>query len=166
MKKILLFGFLFFYSSFLFSQTIQDEVLKKGEFKLVPIYTSGSAGYGYNGDQLGTFAVYCEKSGSSAKILGINRGSGLFYTWQGSIRKFYRIKVVDVVSIDIPGNVDITAGENYTYTPIVTDSEAETTLTWVSSNTSVATVNSSGVVTAASPGQTTITCTSRRFAML
>lgn len=68
-------------------------------------------------------------------------------------------KVVDVVSIEIPQNVNLSLGEEFTYKPIVTDSEANTTLTWKSSNTSVATINSSGKVTPVGIGKTVITCT-------
>ena len=91
-------------------------------------------------------------------VTGLKSGIATFWSpWvQGNTYVFH---VVDVVKIDIPDNVNIIVGDNYSYSPIITDSEAETTLTWVSNNTSVATVNSSGVITALAPGQTTITCT-------
>ena len=159
MKKVLLLFLLLYESSFLFSQTIQDVVINKGDFKWVSIYTSGSNGFGYNSEKLGSCSVVGSVSGSSAKISGLSRGYGIFYTWSGNTMKYYSIKVVDVVNIDIPENLRLTIGENYTYTPIITDTEAVTALTWASSNTSVATVSSSGVITAVAPGKTTITCT-------
>lgn len=67
--------------------------------------------------------------------------------------------VVGVIDIKIPNNVLLSLGESYTYAPIITDAEATTTLTWTSSNSDVATINYSGVVTTVGIGQTTITCT-------
>ena len=48
-------------------------------------------------------------------------------------------------------------GDTYTFSPIITDDRATTSLTWQSSNTSVATINN-GVMTTKGLGSTTITC--------
>ena len=68
-------------------------------------------------------------------------------------------EVPQVVSISIPSNLSISFGETYSFSPIIYEAEASTTLTWNSSNTSVATINSSGKLTTIGIGTTTITCT-------
>lgn len=71
----------------------------------------------------------------------------------------YNITVVDLTSISIPGTLSVKLGDTYTFSPTIADSRAETTLTWTSSNTSVATINSNGQLTTTGIGTTTITCT-------
>ena len=66
--------------------------------------------------------------------------------------------VVGVTDINIPNNLGLKIGDSYTYAPIITDAEATPTLTWTSSNTSVVTVDQTGLVTAISEGQAIITC--------
>ena len=70
----------------------------------------------------------------------------------------YIINVVDVVSISIPNNLNLTIGEKYTFSPIIMQQGVATSLSWSSSKTSVATISSSGVLTAVASGQTVITC--------
>ena len=60
-------------------------------------------------------------------------------------------------SIDIPSSVSLEVGKTKTLTPTVVPSDATYTLSWSSSNTSVATVSQSGVVTAKATGATIIT---------
>lgn len=71
----------------------------------------------------------------------------------------YNITVVDVTAISMPQNLSMYVGEETTLNPTIVQAGAETTLTWQSSNTSVATVSSEGIVSALSIGTTTITCT-------
>jgi len=71
----------------------------------------------------------------------------------------YVITVVEVKSISIPSTLTLLVGQNYTFSPVITDAAASTTLTWTSSNTSVATVNSSGFLSTTGVGSTTIKCT-------
>lgn len=71
----------------------------------------------------------------------------------------YSITVVEVKSISIPSTLTLLVGQNYTFSPVITDAAASTTLTWTSSNTSVATVNSSGFLSTTGVGSTTIKCT-------
>ena len=60
-----------------------------------------------------------------------------------------------------PTSLNLNAGSTYTLTKTVAPSTASNqNVTWSSSNTNVATVNSSGVVTAVGNGTATITCTS------
>lgn len=72
----------------------------------------------------------------------------------------YVITVIGVKTISIPENICLSVSESYTYSPIITDAGADANLTWSSSNTSVATISETGVVTAVGQGFTTITCTS------
>ena len=67
-----------------------------------------------------------------------------------------------VNSISIPStlSLDLNGNASYTFSPTIdADEGADTTVTWESSNTSVAQITSGGQVTALSTGQTTITAT-------
>ena len=70
----------------------------------------------------------------------------------------YNITVVDVVSINIPASLSLNLGDTYTYSPIINHPNATTTLTWTSSNTSVATVDENGNMSTVGVGNTTISC--------
>ena len=71
----------------------------------------------------------------------------------------YNITVVELKSITIPTDISLSLGDNYTFSPIFSMTGATTTLTWSSSNTAVATVNSDGEINTVGIGTTTITCT-------
>lgn len=69
------------------------------------------------------------------------------------------VNVVDVTSISIPSSKSLSIGESYTFNPTVYQSGAITTLSWSSSDVTVASINSSGELNAIGVGTTTITCT-------
>jgi uncharacterized protein YjdB len=71
----------------------------------------------------------------------------------------YNITVVDVTNITMQGSLSLFIGESYVMSPVITDSRATTTLTWISSNTSVATVDEGGTIAAVGVGTTIVTCT-------
>ena len=72
----------------------------------------------------------------------------------------YNITVVDVTAINIGTNsLTLKLGENHHFNPTVTHPQAQTTLSWQSSNTAVATIDDSGTLTTNGLGTTTITCT-------
>jgi len=71
----------------------------------------------------------------------------------------YNITVVDVTSISMASSMNMFVGEEKSLTPIISHVNAETTLIWNSSNPSVATVSSDGLITGINSGTTTITCT-------
>lgn len=70
----------------------------------------------------------------------------------------YNITAVDITNIVIPSNISINLGDNYTFSPTVIDNRATATLTWVSSNPAVATIDANGSLTTTGVGSTTITC--------
>ena len=70
----------------------------------------------------------------------------------------YTLHIVDVTSISIPESLSLTIGETYTFAPVITDRNAQTTLTWSSDNKAVATVDENGTVTAVGQGTAVITC--------
>ena len=107
--------------------------------------------------------------GTTWKITGVKSGVTtvafcLFSSATGSISKNsysstnYVITVVEVKSISLP-DINIYMGSSETLIPTITDTGAITTLTWQSSNTSVATINADGELTTTGIGTTTITCT-------
>lgn len=67
-------------------------------------------------------------------------------------------EVPKVTSINIPNSLELYIDETYTISPVIQESGASTTLTWNSSNPSVAKVNN-GVVTGLNAGTSVITCT-------
>ncbi|MBQ7665046.1 MAG: Ig-like domain-containing protein, partial [Bacteroidaceae bacterium] len=122
-------------------------------------YTKSQAfGGGYTFEltalKAGTYSVV-NYIGYSTKVWG----GFSYYTLTGSVKVTYNITVYNVTSISIPSAISVVIGKTYTFSPKITDSRAETTLTWKSSNTSVATITSAGVLTAKGVGTATITCT-------
>lgn len=70
----------------------------------------------------------------------------------------YNITVVDVTAITIPSEISLQKGESYTFAPAVSHPSADTSLSWSSTNTSVASVSNTGVVTTGQVGSAIITC--------
>lgn len=70
----------------------------------------------------------------------------------------YNVTVVDITSINLPPFLNLHIGDSYTFSPILTDSRASTTLTWQSSNPNVASVVD-GTLTLKALGSTIISCT-------
>ncbi len=85
-----------------------------------------------------------------------NPGSGTGSTFNNHFT--YNITVVDVIAISMVQTLSMFVGDEETLNPIIVQTDAETTLTWLSSNPSVATVNEGGKITGISSGKTTITC--------
>lgn len=67
------------------------------------------------------------------------------------------VNPIDPTNISIQSSLTLDVGNDKVLTPTLTPSNAETTLTWTSDKTSVATVNSSGKVQAKSAGTAIIT---------
>ena len=68
-------------------------------------------------------------------------------------------EVPKVVSISIPSVLHLSLGESYSFSPLIYETGASTTLNWNSSNTSVATIDGNGVLITRGIGTTTIYCT-------
>jgi hypothetical protein len=66
---------------------------------------------------------------------------------------------ISPTSISIPDTLTLKMGSFETLTPVIVPDNAETTLTWTSSDRQVATVDSAGKVIAIGPGSTSITVT-------
>lgn len=77
----------------------------------------------------------------------------------GTIWVNYNIIVVDVTSISLPSFISVPIGDSYTFSPIITDSRATTTISWQSSQPEVATISSNGILTALTIGTTIVSCT-------
>lgn len=71
----------------------------------------------------------------------------------------FNIKVVDVISISLPSTLSLVKDDTYTFNPVIVDSEAQTTLSWSTSDASVVSV-SNGKITALKEGTALITCVS------
>lgn len=108
--------------------------------------------------------VRFSNSGSKFTITGLVVGTVPFYTAQknGSTmtkQTIHMIHVVDVQDIILPVSLDLKIGENFTFTPLITPLNTSTTLTWVSNNETVVTIDANGTVTATGIGKATIICT-------
>ena len=101
------------------------------------------------------------KVASNGKITGVSEGkakitavtdNGLFATCA--------VKVISAPkSVSLPDNKEVFKGYTVQLTPVLTPAESETTYRWVSDDTSIATVNSSGKVTGVSVGTANVTVT-------
>lgn len=109
-----------------------------------------------------TYKVDTYKTGDYEIVCGVRAFKKEFSSlYDASYYITYHISVVEkpkVVSIAIPNTLTLTVGEGYTFSPIINEPGAETTLSWYSSNQAVATVSPNGMVSAISTGTTSITC--------
>lgn len=128
-------------------------------FSIVPtIYaTTGYAGSPYYPTAY-TYTITPQKTGYYVL-------SNKFYTYDrvyslGSPTIFYNITVVDISSINLGTNsLSLNINESHQFNPILVHPSTQTTLTWLSSNNSVATIDENGLLTTTGVGTTTITCT-------
>lgn len=108
------------------------------------------------------FTLLAIKTGICTFSSSVNYSVKKNGVWTGQTEQIiYNITVIErpkVVSIAIPNTLTLTVGEGYTFSPIINESGAETTLSWYSSNTSVATVDANGYLYANGTGTTSITC--------
>lgn len=120
-----------------------------------------------NGTSIGsksssTSGVTWSFSGNNFKYFSIVLG-GSSVAYISSIEvKFRNENTPKVDSITIPDEVeiDLKISNSYTFSPTIdAETGADTTVTWQSSETDVATISNSGVVTALKEGTTTITAT-------
>ena len=108
----------------------------------------------------GWFKITGIKIGTTTiTVTGYNNGSGGVATQPGNFTRTINVSVIDVTSISIPNSLSLAIGDSYTFSPQISHPQATTTLIWNSSNTSIATINSEGVLNTLNIGTTTITCT-------
>ena len=100
------------------------------------------------------FTITGLQSGGTTLTLGYKLSNGSINGYDS-----YVITVVEVKSITIPASLSLYIGETYSFSPLILDNGATTTLTWYSSNTNAAVIGQDGVLTAVGIGTTTITCT-------
>ena len=98
---------------------------------------------------------------SSGVVTGVGEGNAVVYTKtsNGIYSNDCNIKVAyrKPTKVSLPNELELVEENAKQLTATVTPSNAKTTLSWSSSNTKVATVSSSGLVTAISGGETKIT---------
>ena len=127
--------------------------------------TTSHSPYNINGSTNGYYYIYnlkALKAGNYTFVgkVGYISSTGSYgYFGVSTASATYNITVVEVTKISIPSAISVEIGKTYTFSPKITDSRAKTTLTWKSSNTSIATITSAGVLTAKGVGTATITCT-------
>lgn len=154
-KQLLL---LFFSFLFIRSFAISHRTLALGETCTISCSSRSPENFDYmiSGNAIAVELSNVTSSTVTVRITAIAPGYGSFSFDAKSAG--YIFHVVDVTNIIIPDNLSFYKGENYTYNPIILDAEATPALTWTSSNNSVATVSSAGVVSTIGTGQTVITC--------
>lgn len=104
-------------------------------------------------------------NGNACTITGEQVGFGVVTASCDGIEETINVRVVEeahhVTGVSLNRNsITLEGGQTYKLTATITPSDADiTSVKWSSSNTNVATVNSSGTVTAVGAGTCTITCT-------
>lgn len=110
-----------------------------------------------------TYNVEASKVGNytiRASVVMHNSRSGNNHAQESDLVT-YNINVTErpkVVSISIPNSLTLQIDNTYSFSPVIYETGATTTLTWTSSNTSVVSV-SGQTIKALAPGQSIITCT-------
>lgn len=95
--------------------------------------------------------VYGNSAGTATITCRAADGSGCYASC------YVTVKSISPTSVSIPATLTLKNGASSILTPTLYPSNAKTAFTWTSSNTSVATVNSSGKVTAKGVGSARIT---------
>lgn len=114
--------------------------------------------------QAGTFTITGGATVCTKVDWAISFGGGTNYwakeTQYNSFTLTVTVKPVPVVTqIIIPSSYTTNIGATYQFSPQIIESGASTSLSWYSSNTSVATIDNNGQMSAIGVGTTTITCT-------
>lgn len=113
------------------------------------VHVSGNA-VGVYFTRVGTSSTY------SVHVVAYKEGIGCVSYESG---QYHIFKVSGVSDIKIPESIELVVGDQFTYTPIISDEGTSTAPTWASSNTNVATVDANGIVTTVGIGKANITCT-------
>ena len=162
MKKLLLFLMVLFStvgSISAFTYVDRSLTIMAGQ----TVVESLDGGSGYTITNSYKDVVSCEYVGYSNykrnfKFTGIKRGFATVRIIVPGYQYTYSITVKDIVSVALPSSISLSLGEEYTFMPIIADDGVNTTLTWQSTNPSVATIDSDGKLTTQGLGTTTIMC--------
>ncbi|MDR1518288.1 MAG: CotH kinase family protein [Dysgonamonadaceae bacterium] len=103
---------------------------------------------------------------NTGTIVGIAKGSTTVTVSSGSISKGVAVTVVAkaLKSIEVkPESLSLATGQKATLSVTLTPSDADVSLSWVSDDPAIATVSSSGEVTAVADGSTNITVSAGSF---
>lgn len=83
---------------------------------------------------------------------------------EGKIVVYCNVTVIEGVTLTLkPSTREIAVGKSFTISKVIVPSEADSTASWKSSNTSVAKVSKSGKVTGLKKGKCTISCTLTKY---
>ena len=134
---------------------------------LTPTLTPSNATTTLTWKSSNTSVATVSSSGSSGVVRGVSTGmSTITVTTSNGLSASCTVTVnpqpIEPTSISLPASQSVDVGSTITLTPTITPSNATTSLTWKSSNTSVASVSSSGsscIVGGVSTGTATITVT-------
>ena len=100
---------------------------------------------------------------SSGKVIAKNPGTAYItvYSNVSSVSPYCRVTVENIkpTSISIPSSLSMTAGEQKVLTASVYPSNAKTSISWITSNSAIATVSSDGTISALKHGTVQITAT-------
>jgi len=117
-------------------------------------YTSSANAYFQSSDP-----SICTVS-SSGEVVAKNPGTTYInvYSKISSVAPYCKITVkqVEPTSVSLPTSIEMTAGETRTLTPTVYPSNAQTSYSWYSSDSNIASVSSNGTITAKKHGSATI----------
>jgi len=101
-----------------------------------------------------TYKLKALKTGTYEVTFSIQYKDFNNYVWDNFT---HTLNVHDVTSITIPSTMSLIVGEKYTYSPIIEDNKANTTLEWSSDNPAIVSVDGP-TITAKSIGSAIITC--------
>ena len=128
-----------------------------GSFYFVPTVTPANATYTLTWESSDNTIASVNQSGM---LTGISVGSAnITVTTDNGKTATCKVTVSakSVTSVSLKSTLSLEVGDTYTLTPTVTPSDAETSFTWSSDKSSVATVSQYGVVTAKGAGTANIT---------
>ncbi len=128
-----------------------------GSFYFVPTVTPANATYTLTWESSDNTIASVNQSGM---LTGISVGSAnITVTTDNGKTATCKVTVSakSVTSVSLKSTLSLEVGDTYTLTPTITPSDAETSFTWSSDKSSVATVSQYGVVTAKGTGTANIT---------
>lgn len=133
---------------------VVENKTKKLSINYTPKYASADIIWNSENENIATVTA-------SGTVKGISKGSTyIIAKTDNGLSAKTKIEVVGApTAVHLPSNVKLSVGYDLTLKPSLTPSNSEATYRWKSSNTSIATVSSSGKVHGVKTGSVTITVT-------